>query len=677
MAVWNCGAESCRGHSNASDRCSSGSWNCGRLRPACPGHAHPSDRCASTGAWSCRAEGCPGHSHANHRCASGRWTCGRTRPRCAGHSAPNRQCRGDLTHSREDCGCASDTLPASGTCQPCPLTEEIRVVEIHEVIVQGSSRTRRPAASRHQFVNLDNNVDSGTSHPEFGRCIKLQARIEWVSGDRARSLQGKTVYWYIRSGSGNKSGLSSNDQENFNSVGSGVKRRTTTTDRQGWTTVVEFYLSTYGGDSFDVFATENSAYTGGVSAGPYEVWKKFWYQVTEMRDGSGGVYNVPAGVTTAFERGYESAKIELEEKVPSGGRRRSTHRSFLENATARRNEASPHFQSDSFCPFKAHIMTLDYSGFGPQNENITGTMNSANWVSANWKLLWRHGSGTFPWKVSGQYRVTGPTRWYCRRSNPSCPGHSSHTHRCGHNAGNRWTCGARGCPSHSEPSHRCVDRAFECKRRTPACPGHSSQSHNCASPSGAVWDCGATGCSGHPSPSDVCSSPRGWQDIPDSAISLRTDPSRRGFKKIVLNFGSGPVTPTSTNQVEIRFEVKTARGPALGWGGGSHFIYLCTGALRDYYSSSDWVSVQRSDLVHELGHALGLVNMAPTSSGAHSAWEDTSHPNHCQKPGPQCTMYYGSSTSRATTFHIQGGTGCQDHLRKQDFSRSVMSGQWT
>jgi hypothetical protein len=470
--------------------------------------------------------------------------------------------------------------PAGATTSYLLILDKIHVVEIAEVITFGGTTTRRAVAGRKQYVNLDDQVDTTQAHPEYGRSIKLQARVEWQGGSKF-PLTDQTVYWYSKPGGSNKAGLTDQQKESFDSAGSKLVRKSTTnTDAQGWTPAVDFFLSQYGGDTFEVFATEDAGYTGGLKAGTYEVWKKLWYQVTEMKDGNGGVYTLPSQVTTPFEDGYKTVFIEFNEKTP---RNQADHIEYLADGTARSNAAKPKFTVDSLTPFKAHIMTVDWSQTGNQQKTFSATLNGTTWTSP-WVLLWRIGGGTFPWKVSLQYR------------------------------------------------------------RVPA-----------------------------PAPA----APTAWADIPNSAVSIITHPSQRGFKQIHLDFGSGPITPSATAPVEIKLVVNEA-GPniSLGWGGGSHHLFLCTGALQDIDKSDAWNPTQRSDCVHEIGHALGLVNMAPTPAHAHDAWEDTTHSSHCVKTPTTCAMFWQSSTTRATTFHLDGGTGCHDHMRKQDFSRSVLAGQW-
>src|SRR5262249_40874117 len=155
----------------------------------------------------------------------------------------------------------------------------------------------------------DDKVEPAVAHPEYGRFVQLKAQVQWASGDASRSLAGKSVYWYFKNHRSNdptnKRPLKGKEKAGFDSAGGSLKK-VTQADAHGWTPPVKFYLSRYGGDTFSISATDNSGYTGGLTTGVLTVWRKFWYQVTEMSDGSGGVYTLPAGVTSQFEAGYQS-----------------------------------------------------------------------------------------------------------------------------------------------------------------------------------------------------------------------------------------------------------------------------------------------------------------------------------------------------------------------------------
>ena len=97
--------------------------------------------------------------------------------------------RRGLARSLSDSGRMS-SRSVGGTAEPCPLTRQVRVVELVEVVRHGRRTTTRTPAPRDQFVNLDERVDPSNPHPEYGRCIRLKARVEWVAGDPNRPLNG-------------------------------------------------------------------------------------------------------------------------------------------------------------------------------------------------------------------------------------------------------------------------------------------------------------------------------------------------------------------------------------------------------------------------------------------------------------------------------------------------------
>ena len=442
------------------------------------------------------------------------------------------------------------------------------------------------------------------------------------------------------------------------------------TDRNGWTPVVEFYLSRYGGDEFTIHATEDSSYRGGMSAGPYTVWRKFWYQVTEMQQPEGGgVYELPAAVKSAFESAYSAVYMRFEEQEP---RRRSRHADNLVADSARRAHVRPFFRADDLVPFKLHIATIDYAS-EISERRVTATMRNPLYQTPDTYWLWMRGGGTHPWKVRARYRRTGDLVWHCRRRSPACPGHTSPSHRCDHVEGAVWDCGERNCPGHTSPSHRCPEGVWHCHRRRPACPGHSSPRHKCENVEGAVWDCGERNCPGHRSPRDRCA--RDWQDIPDDRLSVVPAPSARGWKAIRVDFTHGPERVSGTNPVEIELVFRHCAFVALGWGGGSSAIFLCMGTTLDSYTGTTADQRLSSILTHEGGHALGLVNMPPSPAHAHDAWE--THDNHCDRPPSECVMWYQITADSGTDFHLAGdGTGCHDALRRQDYSRGSM-GHWS
>jgi len=187
-------------------------------------------------------------------------------------------------------GGSPSSLASGGRSAPSGSAEcdRIRLVEVVEAVRQaGGSYVNRPASSRNQFINMD----ADPAHPEFGRCIRFRARVAWVSGS-TRSVSGQTVYWYFNPGGSNGTGLPANLRASFDTEGGGALRTTSTADASGWTDVVEFFPSQYGGDSFEVFATDNSSYSGGISARTYVVWRRIFYELDCMqRPGGAGTYS--------------------------------------------------------------------------------------------------------------------------------------------------------------------------------------------------------------------------------------------------------------------------------------------------------------------------------------------------------------------------------------------------
>ncbi len=465
-----------------------------------------------------------------------------------------------------------------GTTSKCKIMEQfVNLVELVEVYKHNGKWTQnnKPGA-RKQFINLDEKVDAANKHPEFGRTIWLKARLQWVSGDKTRSLAGKNIYWYSKAAKTNNKKLLKDQTAGFNTgrdFSTGEEKKSTTTNKDGWTDPVPFNMSLYGGDKFTIYATKDKSYKAGKKAGPYTVWRKFWFQVSEMDHRSGkSRYTLPKAVTGSITRGYKKAKIEFSEKGPRGKipHKGNTPTSDIDKL------GKTHFVRDDLIPFKCHLMTCDYGGQATTNKEVKDKLKSTRWKSPHSYLLWPHG-GSMPWKIEAKYK-SGKT----------------------------------------------------------------------------------------------------WKDIPAANLKTYTNPNQPGFKKLKIDFTKGPAAPTAKAPVDIKLKLKCTESSfvPLGWGGGSPHILLCTGMLRDIIVPGDRNATQRSDAVHEIGHALGLVNMPPTKAGAHNAWHDTKHSHHCTQKPEKCAMYWQSSTTRLTTFHSIGGQGCNEHLRTQDFSRSVMKSLW-
>jgi hypothetical protein len=297
--------------------------------------------------------------------------------------------------------------PPGGTAQ----CDHIRVVEVCEVYEQSDGKTvRGPVASRNQFINLDHE----NGHKEKGRKLRFIARVQWASGSQA-SLAGQTVYWYAVPGGGNRAGLTGALRAGFGSSGSGTMRTSISVKSDGWTNIVEFYLSQYGGDTFQVFATENAAYTGGMPAGTFTVWRRLSYELDCMtRPGGGGTYSNRADTAT-MESQFRGVFVEL---VRSGTDASPAHRRVLTDAAApawttavRNGTGSPRY---------FHLVLVDTIAVSPTNQTATVAMPAgANRIelpgttftldSANWFVSATYTQGTSSGAIAAASLTLGET----------------------------------------------------------------------------------------------------------------------------------------------------------------------------------------------------------------------------------------------------------------------------
>jgi hypothetical protein len=278
--------------------------------------------------------------------------------------------------------------------------DRIRLVEVKEVVQQADgSEVNRATASRNQYINLD----ATPGHPEYGRRIRFRARVQWVSGS-TRSLSGQTVYWYHTPGGSNRNGLSGALRAGFDSEGSGSLRTTSTIDSAGWTEIVNFYPSRYGGDAFEVFATEDSSYTGGISAGTYTVWRRLSYELDCMTRASGGGTYANRANTADMETKFRGLFIEL---AVTGTDASPAHQRLVSDTDA--DTWASNVRDGTGAPRYFHLVLIDTIAWDPapvtQTHNLTRTrhrirlegsrylLNSANWfVRATYRSGTNHGA---------------------------------------------------------------------------------------------------------------------------------------------------------------------------------------------------------------------------------------------------------------------------------------------
>jgi hypothetical protein len=286
--------------------------------------------------------------------------------------------------------------PVGATKKTCT---QLRVAELVEVVKKGGADTNQPPHGRIQYVNLD----PDNAHPEFGRTIKLKARLQWVSGDPKRSLAGKTVYWYFRKHKHNRKKLPAKMQAGFKNVNAPSKTDKSTTAADGWTPVVEFHLSRYGGDEFDVYATADSGRKGGRHAGTYTVWRKLWYELDCMkRQGGKKTYKNRAYTKSmAKSLGKDQAFIELERSgtVDTPAYERIwTENNVDAKAAAARNHTSK-------VPRYFHLILIDTIAW--DKVNLTETFN----LKKGKNTIVLHAGSTDPSEAFSRYTID-PTDWW-------------------------------------------------------------------------------------------------------------------------------------------------------------------------------------------------------------------------------------------------------------------------
>lgn len=207
--------------------------------------------------------------------------------------------------------------PVKCTTASCPLVgyKLIEIVEVvkqtSEKLVKGSgmnstnttlftetvTRKDKKGSSFKQYINIEQDINGQSNrHPEYGRKICFRARIKQKNG-KTDKLSGIAVNFtsvktngpHRSNPSGGKNvwkdatGLKGNQKHGFDSE-NGLEKKTVSTDSNGWTSIVSFYVSQYGGDKFKISAkmdpTTKGADSNTIHTKNYQVWKKFWYQMT-------------------------------------------------------------------------------------------------------------------------------------------------------------------------------------------------------------------------------------------------------------------------------------------------------------------------------------------------------------------------------------------------------------
>lgn len=189
-------------------------------------------------------------------------------------------------------------IPPKRTDPPKPVENKAVLVEFIEVVnrgVEGVVTGAGPASSilptcversdiqkgfYKQFINVTDKDLEGTSkrHPEYGRYIEVKARVTLNGKPKA----GESVeFSYTRQAGEFCPLLLTQDKQGFDHPGS-PPTLIQTTGGDGWTKTVRFYLSAYAGDYFELFAKGPDGKK--LKLGSYQVWRKFWYQMTHFKN---------------------------------------------------------------------------------------------------------------------------------------------------------------------------------------------------------------------------------------------------------------------------------------------------------------------------------------------------------------------------------------------------------
>lgn len=198
---------------------------------------------------------------------------------------------------------------------PPPKQKKVTLVELVEVVARSpegtvtgaapasgklgntASRTDKKGAAYKQFINLGKDIEGAAKrHPEYARYVEVKARVESTDGAHA-GHEVKFTYEQVAKGKKRPASLTGAPAEGFGSAG-GAATHTASTDAEGWTPTVGFYLSQYAGDQFKITAEATEDAGNKKQTGVYEVWRKFWYQVTRAQTHA---VPAPSDSITAYE----------------------------------------------------------------------------------------------------------------------------------------------------------------------------------------------------------------------------------------------------------------------------------------------------------------------------------------------------------------------------------------
>lgn len=248
----------------------------------------------------------------------------------------------------------SKDTPAGKATKECPQKDKYVLVELIEVVTQdklkyvegpakktsntdivteGLKREKKGGQYR-QIINLDPATEGADKrHPEYGREITFRARVEQCDGGKDKLSGVKVNFTFLRTDGPNRTDPAGEpavwkgaDLVGDETGGFGSKSGTDTTSGtsldDGWTGPIKFYTSQFGGDKFAIKAELDPAVKGAAESKPistkdYEVWRKFWYQLSyakgfagvEPSDGEKAYEEIFAEMVMAEKKEFEKANF--------------------------------------------------------------------------------------------------------------------------------------------------------------------------------------------------------------------------------------------------------------------------------------------------------------------------------------------------------------------------------
>lgn len=183
--------------------------------------------------------------------------------------------------------------------------------------VEGVTRTEKNGAPFKQFINLSPDTEGKAKrHADYGRAIRFRARVERVDKSRDGLAGQKVVFKYTREDGPNRSdpgggepavwasaGLTGDQKEGFDTK-NGPAQVSRPCGADGWTEIITFHLSQFAGDQFEISAALDPSVDKVAdsptlkTAAKYQVWRKFWYQMTHAK---GYAAVVPNGAHAAYK----------------------------------------------------------------------------------------------------------------------------------------------------------------------------------------------------------------------------------------------------------------------------------------------------------------------------------------------------------------------------------------